>query len=800
MNDDSERFRLLAERSPDVVYRFRLEPTVGFEYVSPAVFGLLGWTPDELYADPSIVYGLVFPEDLDQVREMFEGRFAPDEVRVLRWRRRDGTPIWTEQRWTPHIEDGRTVAIEGTARDITERIDAHERLRRSEERLRAMLDRVDILAVAIDRDGSITFANPWLCQLTGRTPEELLGRDWFETCVPEAERELAHSQWSTLVAGDPAAPRLDTGLRAADGGTRRITWSVAPIVDGAGQASGCVALGDDVTASREARALERRLSAAVEQTAESVVIADVDGRILYVNPAFERVSGYGRAEVIGQTPRVLQSGLQDERFYAQMWGTLTAGETWTGELVNRARDGRTYIEEASITPIRDGAGAIINYVAVKRDVTHERLVEASLAASREERLQVARLVAGFEPAGSPEATGAAIVAAVAGLPDIDAAWIVTFDPDGVAVILAATPAPFPADHLGHVVPRERAAGLRAEAAGDAWAAMWTRQPGEGTFYDDSVRAGITATAAAPIGNGSPIAVLRVGSTGADGAERLERHLPALQEFAAAARTLLEPALRARHEAAISRARFLTIIDEGTFSPVFQPIVNLDDGAIVGFESLTRFTDGTRPDLVFADARSVDLGLELEIACLRASIEAAEALPAGPWLSLNLSPRVVLSNGRLRTVLDLRSRPTVLELTEHERVDDYAALRSAIVKLGPDLRIAVDDAGAGVANFSHLVELRPDFVKIDIGLVRGVNADLTRQALVVGLRHFAQATDRDVIAEGIETEAERRTLRSLGVNLGQGFLFGHPAPAADWGNREPDAQPARRAGRRASSRG
>jgi EAL domain-containing protein (putative c-di-GMP-specific phosphodiesterase class I) len=85
----------------------------------------------------------------------------------------------------------------------------------------------------------------------------------------------------------------------------------------------------------------------------------------------------------------------------------------------------------------------------------------------------------------------------------------------------------------------------------------------------------------------------------------------------------------------------------------------------------------------------------------------------------------------------------------------------------------------VANFSHLVELRPDFVKIDIGLVRGVNADLTRQALVVGLRHFAQATNRDVIAEGIETEAERRTLLALGVNLGQGFLFGQPAPASDF---------------------
>ena len=761
------------------MYRFRLHPTIGFDYVSPAITDLIGWTPEELYADPDLVFRIAFPEDIERLREMFEGQGPADEGRVLRWRRRDGTAIWIEQRWTAIVEDGRTVAVEGTAHDISERIDTHERLRRSEERLRAMLDRVDILAVAIDRDGTITFANPWLCQLTGRALEELLGRDWFETCVPEAEREPAREKWSTLYEVGRQPARFDTGLIASDGSTRRINWSPAPIVDGGGLPTGCVALGDDVTASRDARARERRLSAAVEQTAESVVITDVEGRILYVNPAFERVSGYRHDEVIGLTPRVLQSGFQDERFYELMWALLAAGEPWTGELVNRAKDGRTYVEEASITPIRDGSGAITNYVAVKRDVTREREVDAILAASREERLQVARILAAFEPADTPEATAAAIVLAVRALPDIAAAWIVIFGPDGAASILAATPAPFPADFIGLLVPPERAVGLKAQAAGEAWAAPWTRQPGDDDFYEASVAAGISATAAAPIGNGSPIAVLRVGATGPNGAERLERHLPALQEFAAASRALLEPALRARQQASVSRGTILGIIDDAAFEPVFQPIVNLDSGATVGYEALTRFAGGTRPDLVFAEARRVDLGLDLEIACLSASIAAAEALPSGPWLSLNLSPGILLANGRLRAVLERRSRPTVLELTEHERIDDYAALRSAIVHLGPDLRIAVDDAGAGVANFSHLVELRPDFVKIDIGLVRGVNADLTRQALVVGLRHFAQATDREVIAEGIETEAERRTLQALGVNLGQGFLLGRPAPAADW---------------------
>ena len=119
------------------------------------------------------------------------------------------------------------------------------------------------------------------------------------------------------------------------------------------------------------------------------------------------------------------------------------------------------------------------------------------------------------------------------------------------------------------------------------------------------------------------------------------------------------------------------------------------------------------------------------------------------------------------------------MTEHDTIDDYGALRSAFVALGSGLRLAVDDAGAGVANFNHLVELRPQFVKVDIGLVRGVNADLTRQALIVALLHFAGATDCHVVAEGIETEAERAVLEKLEVEFGQGYLFGWPAESTTW---------------------
>jgi PAS domain S-box-containing protein len=119
----------------------------------------------------------------------------------------------------------------------------------------------------------------------------------------------------------------------------------------------------------------QRLSAAIEQVAESVVITDTNGTILYVNPAFERISGYGRAEVMGQNPRLLKSGRQDKAFYEDLWATITAGQVWYGRLINQRKDGSLYTEDAAIAPVRNEIGTVVNYVGVKRDVTHELELE-----------------------------------------------------------------------------------------------------------------------------------------------------------------------------------------------------------------------------------------------------------------------------------------------------------------------------------------------------------------------------------------------------------------------------------------
>ena len=238
----------------------------------------------------------------------------------------------------------------------------------------------------------------------------------------------------------------------------------------------------------------------------------------------------------------------------------------------------------------------------------------------------------------------------------------------------------------------------------------------------------------------------------------------------------------RREAA--RRRIEAAIAQRAFRVVFQPIIELSTRRTVGFEALTRFDDGSRPDETFAAALDCGLGIELEIVTLEAALKGGRLLPAGAWLSLNVSPPLAADAAMLARALASRSRPVVLEITENEAITDYAPLHEAVLRLGPDVRLAVDDAGAGAANFNHLAQLRPDFLKIDLGLVRGVHEDVGRQAVVAGLVHFAVSAGCQVIAEGIETDAELAMLTNLGVTLGQGYLLARPSGAETWTVTEP----------------
>lgn len=383
-----------------------------------------------------------------------------------------------------------------------------------------------------------------------------------------------------------------------------------------------------------------------------------------------------------------------------------------------------------------------------------------------------------------EATAAGIVDALMQLPNIDLAGVIVCKGSDLEILAITGPPGFPVSQ-GQLLPEARVRHLLEGSRGGPWAERWTNDPAFGAYGEAFTRTGITGQAYAPFFEGGRImGVVAIGTRSAEHAEHLLTDLPAVSEFAATASHLLGPMLLARQERAAARDSIADIIAAGSHRPVFQPIVELATGRTVGFEALTRFANGQRPDLVFACASTAGIGLELELRTLETAIHAARELPVGAWLSVNVSPQLVVDATGLGRVLAERDRPIVLEITEHVAIDDYRALRAAIEGFGPGIRVAVDDAGAGIANFSHLVELRPQIVKVDAGLIRHLDIDLARQAAVVGLVHFAAKARCEVIAEGIETEAERATALALGVTHGQGYLMARPARVGTFTHTQP----------------
>ena len=542
----------------------------------------------------------------------------------------------------------------------------------------------------------------------------------------------------------------------------------------------------------------RRLALAIEQSADSIVITDTAGRIEYVNPAFERVSGYTRAEVIGQNPRIVKSDVQEPAFYAAMWATLASGRSFTADFTNRRKDGSLFLEESVISPILDEAGEITSYLAVKRDMTRERAYAAAATRTAHERALIAETLRGIHEADTVETTAQMICRQVLGLSEIMTASIYMFELDRRATALGFAVTGRPDPPLRRL-PVQRSRRLAERAAKGTWIEPWVNRPWH-PYNTLLTGLGVHSTACAPIFQaGRLIGLLVVDTQRAPEDPTFTEVLPALVEFAELSGAIIGRDIDARTRLRRGRESVAAIIRAQAFRAAFQPVVDITTGVRIGYEALTRFATGTPPDVVFAKARAAGLEAELELATLAAAISAAAVLPKDAWLSLNVSPSLVTGGPALGRLLRKVGRPVVLEITEHVPVDDYPAVRTAIARLRPKVRVAIDDAGSGIANFHHIVELRPDFVKLDITLVRGIDIDLTRQALVVGLLQFAAESGSQTIAEGVETEEELATLRRLGVSLVQGYLLGRPAPPNEWVDRPARLVVDREAGRQRVSR-
>lgn len=217
------------------------------------------------------------------------------------------------------------------------------------------------------------------------------------------------------------------------------------------------------------------------------------------------------------------------------------------------------------------------------------------------------------------------------------------------------------------------------------------------------------------------------------------------------------------------------LEPGGLVLLAQPIVELSGGRVVGVEALSRFPGHTgSPAEVFASAAELGMGIELELAAVREALALLPRLPDHLYVSVNAAPSTAVDPALVELLEAAPAGRVVLELTEHAAIGDYALLLRSLERLrAHGVRLAVDDTGSGYSSLQHILALAPDVIKLDIALVRGVDQDRARAALVRALTHFAADAGAVLVAEGIESPAELTALRDLGVGLGQGYYLGRP---------------------------
>jgi two-component system cell cycle sensor histidine kinase/response regulator CckA len=272
---------------------------------------------------------------------------------------------------------------------ILEKKRTGEELEDSEKRYRRLFESAKDGILILDADtGKVVDVNPFLLQLLGYTYDALYGQYIWELGV---FKDIAASKEAFKALQDNEYIRYDDlPLETLDGRPIAVEFvSNVYLVDHSKVIQCNIR---DITARKRMDAEHKRLMAAVEQSGEVILMTDAEGNIQYVNPVFEQTTGYSKKEVVGQNPRILKSGKQDELFYCDLWNTISSGKTWIGRMVNKRKDGTYYTEGATISPVHDASGRIVNYVAVKRDITSHLQLTAQF--QQAQKMEAVGLLAG----------------------------------------------------------------------------------------------------------------------------------------------------------------------------------------------------------------------------------------------------------------------------------------------------------------------------------------------------------------------------------------------------------------------
>ncbi|MDO8988937.1 MAG: PAS domain S-box protein [Sideroxyarcus sp.] len=684
---------------------------------------------------------------------------------------------------------------------ITERKRAESELRKSNDLLQSVVENVPSRIFWKDREShylgcNLNFARDAGCS----SVQELVGKSDFEMGWKDQAELYRADDKAVMESGVPKL-NFEEPSTTPDGKTTWLRTSKVPLLSDSKQIIGILGVYEDITERKQAEDQLRKLSLAVEQSPESIVITDLKADIEYVNDAFVRNTGYTREEVLGRNPRILQSEKTPKHTYDALWENLKNGKSWQGEFLNKRKDGSEYVELAIISPIHQPDGRITHYLAVKKDITERKRAEAEI-----------HRLAFYDPlTGLPNRTllleRMAQTLALTRRAGQHSA-LISFNIDRFKTVNDAGGQTL-GDALLKAVSERLVRLLRdddvvARIAGDEFGILLTElAPQQQAAAHLALRVSekihtsllepfnigherITLTVCLGIAlfpgsdEDSPLDILRRANTALHHAKTRGRGQSAFFEG-----TLDE----------IAKQRFETerelhqAVANDELRLFLQTQVDAS-GKVVGAEALVRWQHPQRgmvPPVAFipiAEESNLIIEIDTWVFTQVCKLLAREDMAVRPIrIAVNISPRHFrqadfvdqIKQGLAATGAD----PThlTLEVTEGmliDNINDVIAKMSELSALG--IHFSLDDFGTGYSSLSYLKRLPIHELKIDKSFVQDLTIDPEDDALVETILAVAKLMHLKVVAEGVETLEQAAFLNLRGLVIHQGYLFSKPEPA------------------------
>lgn len=677
-------------------------------------------------------------------------------------------------------------------------LDEAEQLAKRDSLMRCLVESSLDAIIGKTPDGIVTSWNPAAERIFAYAASEMLGRS-IDLIIPADRREEDHQLTQAIYHGESIS-LFETQRLTKAGQLIDVLLTLSPIKDANSKVIGVSEIGRDISERKQAEDRQRLAATVFTHAREAILITDQAGKIIDVNDTFSRITGYNRDEVVGKNPRILKSGLHNQDFYAEMWKQIHEDGFWNGEFWNRHKDGQLYVQKTVISVVPDAHGKPGHYVELFSDVTlmkaHEQELQHLAHFDRLTNLPNRTLLADRMQQAMSQVERRNLQLGVVYL-DLDGFKAVNDDYGHAAGDLLLTTL---ASRMQRVL---REGDTLARMGGDEFAAILI----DLANIEDSLPLlnRLLAAAAEPVMVGDTVlnVTASIGAT----------FFPQTQEVDAD--QLLRQADQAMYQAKLSGKNHVHIFDgvqdnniriyhetldqirralaENEFVLFYQPKVNMRSGAIIGVEALIRWQHpekGLLPPAEFLPViddhpLAVDVG-EWVLNTAMSQVEIWQQAGVDIVVSVNIGAQQLLQNDFVnRLQATLAAHPAIkpgsieLEMLETSALNDLKQA-SQVIKACSEcgIKFALDDFGTGYSSLTYLKQLPVSQLKIDQSFVRDMLAQPDDLAILQGVLSLAGAFGREVIAEGVETQAHGELLLQLGCELAQGYGIARPMPAEE----------------------